>query len=77
MMNDWADIFPPRPTPNVPLVQRAFILERARHCEAQRGQLPNLILTEYYDRGDVVGAVAALNGVAGQRPADTTPVESG
>jgi hypothetical protein len=77
MMNDWADIFPPRPTPNIPLVKRAFILKRARQCEQQRGRIPNLILTDYYDRGDVVGAVAALNGVAGQRPAKIRPVYGG
>jgi hypothetical protein len=46
MMNDWADIFPPRPKPNVPLVQRSFILARARQCIAQRGRIPNLILTD-------------------------------
>jgi hypothetical protein len=65
MMNNWADIFPPRPQPNVPLVKRAFILARARQCMQQRGRIPNLILTDYYNRGDVVAAVAALNGVTG------------
>lgn len=77
MMNDWADIFPPRPGPNIPLVKRAFILKRARQCEAQRGRIPNLILTDYYDRGDVIGAVATLNGVAGERAAPTEPVNGG
>jgi hypothetical protein len=77
MMNNWADIFPPRPSPNVPLVKRAFILKRARQCDKQRGMLPNLILTDYYDRGDVIGAVNELNGVAGKRPAQVEPVRSG
>lgn len=77
MMNNWADIFPPRPSPNVPLVKRSFILKRARQCDRQRGMLPNLILTDYYDRGDVIGAVNELNGVAGQRPARTEPVTTG
>ena len=35
MMNDWADVFPPRPSPNLPLVTRRFILHRARQCVAQ------------------------------------------
>ncbi len=74
MMNNWADIFPPRPSPNVPLVQRAFILKRARQCDQQRGMLPNLILTDYYDRGDVIGAVNELNGVTGKRPSPVEPV---
>ena len=65
MMNNWADIFPPRPGPNVPLQQRAFILRRAQQCIAQRGRIPNLVLTDYYNRGDVAGAVAELNGVSG------------
>jgi hypothetical protein len=73
MMNNWADIFPPRPGPNVPVVQRSFILARARQCIAQRGRIPNLILTDYYNRGDVIGAVADLNGVGGVKPA---PVEN-
>jgi hypothetical protein len=73
MMNDWADTFPPRLTPNLPLVKRAFLLARARQCVAQRGRIPNLILADYYNRGDVVGAAAELNGVAGVRPAPILP----
>ncbi len=65
MMNNWADIFPPRPRPNVPLQQRPFILARAQQCLQERGRLPNLILTDYYNRGDVIGAVRELNGVTG------------
>jgi hypothetical protein len=77
MMNDWADIFPPRPTPNVPLVQRSFIIKRANQCVEQRGRAPNLILTDFYNRGQVVQAAAELNGVANQKPAPTTPVDTG
>jgi hypothetical protein len=77
VMNDWADIFPPRPSPNVPLVQKDFILKRAHECDAERGKIPNLIMTDFYNRGDVVGAVAELNGVAGRKPAPINPVEFG
>jgi hypothetical protein len=73
MVNNWADIFPPRPSPNVPLVKRAFLLARARQCIQQRARTPNLILTDYYNRGDVVAAVALLNGLGHQKPAETTP----
>jgi hypothetical protein len=76
LMNNWADIFPPRPSPNVPLVRRDFILSRAQQCVEQRGRFPNLILTDYYNRGNVIGAANTLNGVEGQRPAKTTPVSS-
>ncbi len=74
MMNNWADIFPPRPKPNKPLVKRDFILARARQCLAQRGKVPNIILTDFYNRGDVVGAVQELNGLDGVPPAPVTPV---
>jgi hypothetical protein len=76
LMNNWADIFPPRPTPNVPLVQRNFILDRAAECVRERGRYPTLILTDYYNRGNVIGAVDYLNGVEGIRPATITPVKS-
>jgi hypothetical protein len=75
LMNNWADIFPPRPSPNVPVVQRSFILARAQQCAVVRGRYPNLILTDYYDRGNVVGAVNYLNGVEGKRPAKVIPVK--
>jgi hypothetical protein len=76
MMNNWADVFPPRPTPNIPLVQKAFILKRAQECIGQRGRIPNLILTDYYDRGQVAAAGDELNGVANVKPAPIKPVAS-
>ncbi len=75
MVNNWADVFPPLLSPNLPLVKKSFILDRARQCLNQRGMMPNLILTDFYDRGDVVGAVATLNGVDGQKPASIRPVD--
>lgn len=77
MMNDWADLFPPRRSPNVALTQRAFIVKRARQCEAERHRLPNLILTDFYDSGDVVGAARVLNGLGEQRSAPIAPVGRG
>jgi hypothetical protein len=71
MMNNWADIFPPRQSPNVQLVSRRFLLNRAKQCRSRWRRNPNLILTDYYDRGDVVGAVNELNGLGNQRPAGT------
>ncbi len=71
MMNDWADVFPPRRSPNIALLKRGFIVERARQCERERHKLPNLILTDFYNSGDLIGAVRELNGLGEQRP---TPV---
>jgi hypothetical protein len=75
MMNDWADVFPPRRSPNVALTQRRFIVKRARQCQAERGKLPNLILTDFYESGDVIGAARELNGLGSERPAPIEPLE--
>jgi hypothetical protein len=75
MMNDWADVFPPRRSPNVALTQRRFIVKRARQCQSERGKLPNLILTDFYDSGDVIGAARELNGLGNERPAPIEPLE--
>lgn len=75
MMNDWADVFPPRRSPNVALTQRKFILRRARQCERERHHMPNLILTDFYETGDVVGAVRQLNGLGSQKPVPIVPLQ--
>jgi hypothetical protein len=77
MMNNWADVFPPRLSPNLPLVKRRFILARANQCRSQRGRIPNLIFTDFYDRGDVVGAVRELNGLGDRAAAATVGVGGG
>jgi hypothetical protein len=69
MMNDWADVFPPRRSPNVALTQRTFIVKRGRQCLAERHHIPNLILTDFYNSGDVAGAARTLNGLGDQKPA--------
>jgi hypothetical protein len=75
MMNDWADVFPPRRSPNLPLTKRAFILHRARQCESERHHIPNLILTDFYSSGDVIGAARVLNGLGDQKPAAIVPLQ--
>lgn len=54
---------------HLPLTKRSFILRRARQCQAQRHRLRNLILTDFYDSGDVVGAARILNGLGNLTPA--------
>lgn len=39
------------------------IVERARRCEAERGQLANFIAVDFYGIGDLLGAVDTLNGL--------------
>jgi hypothetical protein len=75
MMNNWADVFPPRRSPNLALTKRAFILHRARQCQSERHHIPNLILSDFYDSGDVVGAARVLNGLGDEKPAPIVPLE--
>jgi hypothetical protein len=75
MMNNWADVFPPRRSPNLPLTKRSFILHRARQCQSERHHIPNVILTDFYDSGDVVRAARILNGLGNQRPAPIVALE--
>jgi hypothetical protein len=40
-----------------------FLLDRAERCQEELGTLPNAVVVDYYSLGDVVEAVAVLNGV--------------
>ena len=42
---------------------RAVLLKRMEQCEDERGQLPNFVAVDYYDRGDLLGVVDELNEV--------------
>jgi hypothetical protein len=44
--------------------QRSYVVDRVRACEAVTGRLPTFVAVDFYSVGDVVGAVAQLNGVA-------------
>jgi hypothetical protein len=61
MLNHWADLFPPRLRANRPFLTKKFLLERAHECQRKRGMPVNLIAVDYYDQGDLVEAVKALN----------------
>jgi hypothetical protein len=72
-INNWIDRFPPPLEANRAVLKRKFILERARRCERERGHLPNLIASDFYDQGDLVDAVRELNGFGDIPPAPTRP----
>jgi hypothetical protein len=61
MLNNWADVFPPRLRANRPFQTKRFLLERAHECERRRGMPVNMIAVDFYDQGDVVEAVKVLN----------------
>ena len=67
MLNHWADVFPPRLTANAEFLERRFILQRVRQCARARGLPVSLIASDYYDTGDLVEAVDAINAGRGQR----------
>jgi hypothetical protein len=52
----------PRPSDADRVNARAAVLWRARACARVRGGLPGLIAVNFSERGDLFGAVRALNG---------------
>jgi hypothetical protein len=72
-INNWIDRFPPPLEANKAILKRKFIIERAKKCQRERGHLPNLIASDFYDQGDLVGAVRELNGLGDVPPAPTRP----
>lgn len=68
MLNGWIDQFPPPLEANRAVTSFDFIVQRAQRCARERGMLPNLIATDFYDQGRLVDAVRDLNGLHGQRP---------
>jgi hypothetical protein len=74
LMNHWIETTPaPRPTNAAVVNARDYLVRRARQCERERGRLPNVLMVDFSDVGDVVGAARLLNGLA---PADTVPPRS-
>jgi hypothetical protein len=64
-MNHWLSrAAPDRQAAAVVNAQDA-VVERARRCERERGQLPNFVAVDFYGIGDVVAAVDTLNRVGG------------
>jgi hypothetical protein len=61
MINQWADVFPPRRQANVPFQRESEILGRAHRCGKKLGVTVNLIAVDHYDVGDLIPAVDALN----------------
>ena len=61
LMNHWIDRFPPPVRDNGDVSQRRTVLRRVRSCRDARGDVPNLIAVDFYDRGDVIPAVGEFN----------------
>jgi hypothetical protein len=61
MINHWADVFPPRSSPNEPFQTEKEIIGRAKKCERKRGLPVSLIAVDHYELGSLIPAVDALN----------------
>jgi hypothetical protein len=67
MLNNWADVFPPQLSANGGFLERRFVLDRARSCARARGLPVSLIATDFYDTGELIEAVDAINAERTQR----------
>jgi hypothetical protein len=64
LMNHWIETTPtPKPSNAEIVNQRAFLVDRARQCERERGKRPSTLAVDFALTGDVVGAAAELNGL--------------
>lgn len=64
LMNNWVDTSPaPRPTNAKVVNQKDFLLDRVAMCTRVRGVQPNILAVDFYEQGNVLGAVDELNGV--------------
>jgi hypothetical protein len=61
MLNHWADLFPPRRTPNEPFQTEEAVVSRAHECARRRGLPVSLIAVDHYDVGALLSAVDVLN----------------
>jgi hypothetical protein len=61
MVNNWADVFPPKRGANADFLAKNFLLDRIRRCSAKRGLPVSLIATDHYDQGDLIEAVDEVN----------------
>jgi hypothetical protein len=60
LLNHWIDRFPPSPSRNE-RVGNAVLGRQVDRCEQARGQLPNLIAVDFYERTGVVAIARRLN----------------
>jgi hypothetical protein len=63
LINNWINTDPtPKPSNAAIVNSRKFLVDRARECQRQR-QFPNILNVDFYEQGDLFGAVDELNGV--------------
>lgn len=63
LVNHWLSNQASRIADATEVNAEAVLLTRLRECQAERGQIPNFVAVNNYDRGDVVASVEAINGL--------------
>jgi hypothetical protein len=63
LVNHWIDDWKRVPQNSAEVNARDVLLPRLQQCQEERGQLPNYVAVDYYDRGDLFAVVDELNGV--------------
>lgn len=63
LVNYWIDANRRAPETAALVNARDVLLPRLEECERERGQLPNFVAVDFYDRGDLLDVVDELNGV--------------
>lgn len=61
IMNHWVDRFPPPPTAASAVNRRIVLSRRIGACRERLGRVPNAIVVDFYDRGDVIALARGLN----------------
>jgi hypothetical protein len=64
LLNHWIERVNPSPGLAAKVNERHRLVRRARRCRRERGLQPNIVAVDFYDEGDLIGAVDALNGVS-------------
>jgi hypothetical protein len=62
-INHWVEKLPPVPNDAVIVNAYDLLLARARQCQQLRSRVPNIVAINFYEIGDLLRVVDALNGV--------------
>lgn len=63
LLNHWLPQRPALPSDALEVNAADVLLERARRCAEERDHVPNIVVVDFYDAGDLFSTVAALNGL--------------
>ncbi|HET9333185.1 MAG TPA: hypothetical protein VFQ21_06350 [Gemmatimonadota bacterium] len=68
ILNHWIHKVTPSPADADSVNAYDVLLRRALECQMERGRIPNFVAVNFYDRGNVLAVVDALNGIPASSP---------